>query len=251
LEPPGTMAHICPNQQPERFSAKISEEINCSICLDILVRPQTLVPCGHSFCRGCCTSDHQLCFDKCPQCRQPVEGMVPSRQLENLIETLVMVPNLLFKNDDDKEHYMKRKKIENETKCEIQSRKRPRHNGWSSHSGSNSGSHSISSGDPQYSSYHDSHTRQETPANWFRLHPHTGNHTDFYDHMVAPLPPPYDFRPVPVFNSGLSVSTSGASRVRMGSRAGFTERTHSGSHDYCITPGGTSGISATDPICID
>eukprot|EP00536_Pseudo-nitzschia_multiseries_P001956 jgi/Psemu1/182521/e_gw1.26.187.1 len=93
------MANNDTNQQPERFSTKISEDINCSICLDIMVCPQTFVPCGHSFCRSCCTSKslhhgarsnrNELCFTKCPQCRQNVERMVPSRQLGNLIETLV------------------------------------------------------------------------------------------------------------------------------------------------------------------
>jgi hypothetical protein len=30
---------------------KISEEITCSVCLDIFFRPITLVPCGHTLCQ--------------------------------------------------------------------------------------------------------------------------------------------------------------------------------------------------------
>eukprot|EP00535_Pseudo-nitzschia_heimii_P008266 CAMPEP_0197189898 /NCGR_PEP_ID=MMETSP1423-20130617/20613_1 /TAXON_ID=476441 /ORGANISM="Pseudo-nitzschia heimii, Strain UNC1101" /LENGTH=287 /DNA_ID=CAMNT_0042642143 /DNA_START=128 /DNA_END=991 /DNA_ORIENTATION=- len=111
------------------FSSKISEEINCPICLDILVSPRTLVSCGHTFCRSCCFAEDstsssltscrgiqspKLCFSTCPHCRQTVEETVPARQLESLIDTLVTVPNLLFENDDDREYYLSRRKKERE-----------------------------------------------------------------------------------------------------------------------------------------
>ncbi|MGK3748875.1 MAG: hypothetical protein ACI8RD_001167 [Bacillariaceae sp.] len=103
------MATIPQEQQDNKISSKISEDINCSVCLDILCKPQTLIPCGHSFCKSCC------CFNNCPHCRQPVEGVVPARSLESLIDTLVRVPNLLFDNDDDKEHFLQRMKKEEQT----------------------------------------------------------------------------------------------------------------------------------------
>jgi hypothetical protein len=88
------------------FSDKISEEVICSVCLDILVYPQTLVPCGHSFC-GCCRSKD---LAECPQCRQVVSCSVPARHLEALINTLVSIPNIL--KEDDVQHYQKRIKKE-------------------------------------------------------------------------------------------------------------------------------------------
>jgi hypothetical protein len=100
------MATIPQEQQDNNISSKISEDINCSVCLDILCKPQTLIPCGHSFCKSCRS------FDSCPHCRQPVEGVVPARSLESLIDTLVRVPNLLFDNDDDKQHFLQRMKKE-------------------------------------------------------------------------------------------------------------------------------------------
>ena len=100
------MATISQEQQDNNISSKISEDINCSVCLDILCKPQTLISCGHSFCKSC------ISFNSCPHCRQPVEGVVPARSLESLIDTLVRVPNLLFDNDNDKLHFLQRMKEE-------------------------------------------------------------------------------------------------------------------------------------------
>ena len=122
------------NQQHKEFASKISDEINCSICLDILVNPLTLVPCGHSFCTNCCLSEstrngrrrRTLCFDKCPHCRQPINETAPSRQLESLIDTLVTVPNLLFSNEDDKKQYLARREVENERSRVLTAPSRPK-----------------------------------------------------------------------------------------------------------------------------
>ena len=87
---------------PKEAVSSLSDDIQCSICLDIQVHPRTLYPCGHSFC-GSCLPTLQLC----PQCRQTVTSHVPAVQLESLIATLVGIPNLLESNDV--EHYHKRK----------------------------------------------------------------------------------------------------------------------------------------------
>jgi hypothetical protein len=241
------MANKNENKQHEEFSSKISNEINCPICLDILVSPRTLVPCGHSFCRSCCFSDslkngrhgQTLSFDNCPHCRQTIEDTAPSRQLENLINTLVTVPNLIFRNDDDKQHFLKRRKVENERSRTVQvsarTKKRRRPVDYNS-------SNNAMAANPQI--FHG-------PSNHY--HPHHGVGVAFqsassfttttlaasFDPMVAPLPPPYDFTATgpPVLNFSRPIGSPDPSR----SRPPQMERSGTS----------TNGISATDPICID
>jgi hypothetical protein len=81
---------------------RITDEIQCSVCLDIQVHPRTLNPCGHSFCGSCLDQ-----LQQCPQCRNSIESHVPAIQLDGLIASLVCIPNLLDK--DDVEHYNERK----------------------------------------------------------------------------------------------------------------------------------------------
>jgi len=235
-------------QQHEDFTSKISDDINCSICLDILVSPRTLVPCGHTFCRSCCSSDsiqnemHRqiLSFTKCPHCRQPVKEMVPSRQLESLIDTLVQVPNLLFRNNDDNQHYVKRRKAETERSRRLctsaQSRKRRRKDD----------SHYATAINPRM--FHDPPTRYPSnhgvgvavggvayqSATSFTS---TTTRGASFDPMAAPLPPPYDFTgtgPMPILS--FRMSSPDAPHRRQPPMARQV---------------GTGGISASDPICID
>jgi hypothetical protein len=84
-------------------ASRLSDEIQCSVCLEIQVHPRTLNPCGHSFCWTCVER-----LPQCPQCRKVVMGHVPARQLANLISTLVSVPKLLA--TDDVAHYLDRQK---------------------------------------------------------------------------------------------------------------------------------------------
>ena len=86
----------------QQTASRLSEEIQCCICLDILLHPRTLNPCGHSFCGPCLKT-----LDSCPQCRENIQSHVPARQLENLVTTLMSVPNLL--DADDVKHYNERK----------------------------------------------------------------------------------------------------------------------------------------------
>lgn len=88
---------------------RISEEISCAVCLDLLVRPITLVPCGHSLCHSCWTEAKRM---DCPECRLVVRCHVPARQVENVIATLVSIPNFL--DEGDKAHYLERTRASNE-----------------------------------------------------------------------------------------------------------------------------------------
>jgi hypothetical protein len=83
--------------------SRISDEITCAVCLDILARPVTLVPCGHTFCHPCWSDAKRT---DCPECRLAVKCYVPARQIENVIATLASVPNLL--DEGDKQHYFER-----------------------------------------------------------------------------------------------------------------------------------------------
>jgi Zinc finger, C3HC4 type (RING finger) len=73
---------------------RISEEISCAVCLDLLVRPITLVPCGHSLCHSCWTEAKRM---DCPECRLVVRCHVPN-----------------FLDEGDKAHYLERTRASNE-----------------------------------------------------------------------------------------------------------------------------------------
>lgn len=102
-ERPPPSKKIAPSVEiPQESADRIREEIQCSVCLDIQVHPRTLNPCGHSFCGSCLKQ-----LQQCPQCRKHIESHVPAVQLDGLISSLVVIPNLLDK--DDVEHYHERK----------------------------------------------------------------------------------------------------------------------------------------------
>ena len=231
------------DQQQEEFSSKISDEINCPVCLDILVNPLTLVPCGHSFCRNCCFSEsikngkrrRTLCFSKCPHCRQSIKETVPSRQLDSLIDTLVTVPNLLFRNEDDKQHYLKRREAENKRSrilaAPARTKKRRRVDDHPLVFNDYIATTARRGAHPQV--YHAPNHYQ----NPYQLPPnrHTArtNQASF-DPMVAPLPPPYDFSVTgPILGITGSSETSRSRGSTTAAAANIT------------------GISANDPICID
>ncbi|KAL9655520.1 hypothetical protein ABK040_002187 [Willaertia magna] len=71
------------------FEEKIKEQLNCSICCDVLNKPKVL-PCLHSFCLKCL---QVLCENKtlihCPDCRK--ECNIPNGDVNEL-------PNDFFKN---------------------------------------------------------------------------------------------------------------------------------------------------------
>lgn len=227
------------NQQHKEFASKISDEINCSICLDILVNPLTLVPCGHSFCTNCCLSEstrngrrrRTLCFDKCPHCRQPINETAPSRQLESLIDTLVTVPNLLFSNEDDKKQYLARREVENERSRVLTAPSRPKKR--RRHEIRN-----VLAIPLQRPSSDDS------IGNFRRRFAHRFPPVPF-DHMAAPLPPPFDHHAMMWASS--AEPSAPPTRRRAPTSAVAISRVISASDPTT----GTRGVSASDPICID
>jgi hypothetical protein len=64
------------------------EDLNCAICLEILVWP-VLTGCGHAFCYQCL--DESLLFSSnCPICRESIKGhdLVPCALLDSLIHAI-------------------------------------------------------------------------------------------------------------------------------------------------------------------
>jgi hypothetical protein len=96
------------NNSRSKYDFKmVLDQMCCAICLEILVNPQTIVPCGHTYCGPCLG---EMKNDNCPECRSSMTSRVPALQLKGLIESLVQVPNTL--NPSDIEHYQDRKKTD-------------------------------------------------------------------------------------------------------------------------------------------
>jgi Zinc finger, C3HC4 type (RING finger) len=90
---------------------KVSEHLCCGICLDLLVHPQTVAPCGHTYCAKCLAGVEKENDDKCPECRTVMVSVVPALQLKGVIEALVTtMPGMFAEGDVD--HYHERLKTE-------------------------------------------------------------------------------------------------------------------------------------------
>ncbi|XP_043939514.1 nuclear factor 7, brain-like isoform X1 [Protopterus annectens] len=72
-------------------AASFSEELVCSICIDIFCDP-VMLDCGHNFCRACITDfwKGQTCNVSCPECRRifPKINFKDNRVLSNLAEKM-------------------------------------------------------------------------------------------------------------------------------------------------------------------
>uniref|UniRef100_A0A8C8SBD9 RING-type E3 ubiquitin transferase n=1 Tax=Pelusios castaneus TaxID=367368 RepID=A0A8C8SBD9_9SAUR len=76
-------------------AADIQDEAICTICLEYLTEPVTIV-CGHNFCRAC-ISQHCEEWEKgtrpeltCPQCREPFQKgeFKPNTQMNNILQKI-------------------------------------------------------------------------------------------------------------------------------------------------------------------
>jgi hypothetical protein len=61
----------------------VTEELYCSLCLELQVEPVAIIPCGHSFCKACAKQVTQ-----CPNCRNEIKGVVPNLSFANIISGL-------------------------------------------------------------------------------------------------------------------------------------------------------------------
>ncbi|KAM4632516.1 E3 ubiquitin/ISG15 ligase TRIM25-like [Discoglossus pictus] len=77
-------------------TADLTEELNCTVCMNIYTDPVTL-NCGHSFCLDCIkkTWDHQDYGDStCPECRQRFKKkpeLNRNQRLYNIVERLLSI----------------------------------------------------------------------------------------------------------------------------------------------------------------
>jgi len=62
----------------------VSEHMKCGVCLEVLHRAVTLLPCQHNFCAGCYSECMQR-SSTCPQCRGHVEEVSRNHTLCNII----------------------------------------------------------------------------------------------------------------------------------------------------------------------
>ncbi|XP_051521441.1 nuclear factor 7, brain-like [Myxocyprinus asiaticus] len=77
-------------------SGTLSEELQCSICLDVFIDPVT-TPCGHNFCKNCL----KQCWEKskalnCPLCKESF-GKRPNLKINTALRQVVQI----FKEKSD------------------------------------------------------------------------------------------------------------------------------------------------------
>ena len=72
-------------QKRKQRSDAISEEFECAVCQDIMLKAHFLSPCGHMFCEDCVLTWLRK-SKTCPTCRQPVRSApAPAVAVDNLI----------------------------------------------------------------------------------------------------------------------------------------------------------------------
>lgn len=82
------------------------EEFNCEICLDLIVQPVTLMPCGHSMCRQCW---HDYKANTCPTCNTVCQHAGVSHKLNNVVAGFVECNEATgYFTADDVQHYQER-----------------------------------------------------------------------------------------------------------------------------------------------
>ena len=65
------------------FLSQNTDDYECSICLDIFIKPKIFNPCGHSFCQECGKG-----IKKCPLCRKSVKSKINDLTLQSIINKL-------------------------------------------------------------------------------------------------------------------------------------------------------------------
>ncbi|KAI9342850.1 hypothetical protein BDR26DRAFT_858867 [Obelidium mucronatum] len=83
-------------QGAQQFSAKLLDQLTCSICFECMVAPHVLGGCNHAYC-GICIDDWLKTGKKtCPQCRAAIvvsaatgSTVAPNPLIANIIETMI------------------------------------------------------------------------------------------------------------------------------------------------------------------
>ena len=96
--------------EKDKAIAAMSEHMACCICMHVMHRPVTLVPCQHNVCAGC-YSDAREHSDVCPQCRAPVDEIARNHTLVNIIEGFLDAHPSCKRPADDLKHLDARDKL--------------------------------------------------------------------------------------------------------------------------------------------
>ena len=80
------------------------DEVQCSICMDIIVKASISNPCGHIFCFSCLSNAMRKSKD-CPVCRTAIESTTTSAALDNIIFGMAMRGDFQV---DDLTYYLQR-----------------------------------------------------------------------------------------------------------------------------------------------
>jgi hypothetical protein len=88
------------SDEEDKATAAVSAHMTCCICIKVMHKPVTLVPCQHNFCAGC-YSDAMEHSDVCPQCRSPVDEITRNHTLVNIIESFLDANPSLKRHEDD------------------------------------------------------------------------------------------------------------------------------------------------------
>ena len=81
----------CKPGDASRTMKALSEEMMCSICLEVIRNPATAHPCQHNFCRRCLQNAMQR-KKKCPNCQADVEQVVTNHMLANVARAFGEAP---------------------------------------------------------------------------------------------------------------------------------------------------------------
>jgi hypothetical protein len=66
----------------------LAAHLTCVICMELLYRPISLVPCAHMFCGGCFSQWDNL---SCPTCREKVRMVIDGpKNIENMVDDFLV-----------------------------------------------------------------------------------------------------------------------------------------------------------------
>jgi Zinc finger, C3HC4 type (RING finger) len=77
------------DSQLQKSIHDIGQEFICVCCMDIMIQPTTIVPCGHTFCNQCIFRTINLDKEVCPNCRANIVATVPNRSVSNAIRSII------------------------------------------------------------------------------------------------------------------------------------------------------------------
>lgn len=85
---------------------QLSEEFKCGICLSIIHKCVTAMPCLHNYCGGCFSLLLKN-TKNCPTCKKTIEEAKHNPMINNLIDVFLKCNSEFQRDDDELEHLEK------------------------------------------------------------------------------------------------------------------------------------------------